>query len=73
MLTKLHSYALFATAIVLAVVGVYWRGVRDGVAKVESKIDSARLNAALEANKIERSVDALSDTDLRDRAGKWVR
>ena len=73
MFARLKLYAIGVVAFVLALLGIYWSGRRDGAAAVKADANEARLDAVKTAKEVEDEVRALDDDSLDARAGQWVR
>mgnify|MGYP000905708397 CR=1 FL=1 len=73
MLGRLKLYAIGVVAFVLALLGIYWSGRRDGAAAVKADITENRLDAMQTAKDVEDEIKSLDDPAFIDRAGQWVR
>lgn len=73
LLGRLKLYAIGAVAFVLALLGIYWSGRRDGAAAVKADINENRLDTVRQAKEIEDEIKSLDDPAFIDRAGQWVR
>ena len=73
MFARLKLYAIGVVAFVLALLGIYWSGRRDGAAAVKADANEARLDAVKTAKEVEDEVRSLDDPAFIDRAGQWVR
>ena len=73
LLGRLKLYAIGAVAFVLALLGIYWSGRRDGAAAVKADINENRLDTMRQAKEIEDEIKSLDDPAFIDRAGQWVR
>lgn len=73
LLGRLKLYAIGAVAFVLALLGIYWSGRRDGAAAVKADANEARLDAVRQAKEIEDEVRSLDDDNLDVRAAHWLR
>ena len=73
MLGRLKLYAIGVAAFVLALLGIYWIGRRDGAAAVKADINENRLDTLRQAKEIEDEIKSLDDPAFVDRAGQWVR
>ena len=73
MFARLKLYAIGAVAFVLALLGIYWSGRRDGAAAVKADVNEARLDAVKAAKEVEDEIKSLDDPAFIDRAGQWVR
>ena len=73
MFMRLKLYAIGVVAFVLALLGIYWSGRRDGAAAVKADANEARLDAVKTAKEVEDEVRSLDDPAFIDRAGQWVR
>lgn len=73
LLGRLKLYAIGVVAFVLALLGIYWSGRRDGAAAVKADANEARLDAVKAAKEVEDEVRSLDDPAFIDRAGQWVR
>jgi len=73
LLGRLKLYAIGVAAFVLALLGIYWSGRRDGAAAVKADINENRLDTLRQAKEIEDEIKSLDDPAFVDRAGQWVR
>ena len=73
MFTRLKLYAIGVVAFVLALLGIYWSGRRDGAAAVKADANEARLDAVKVAKEVEDEVRSLDDPAFIDRASQWLR
>lgn len=73
MLGRLKLYVIGVVAFVLALLGIYWSGRRDGAAAVKADINENRLDTVRQAKEIEDEIKSLDDPAFVDRAGQWVR
>ena len=73
MFARLKLYAIGVVAFVLALLGIYWSGRRDGAAAVKADANEARLDAVKAAKEVEDEIKSLDDPAFIDRAGQWVR
>ena len=73
LLGRLKLYAIGVVAFVLALLGIYWSGRRDGAAAVKADINENRLDTVRQAKEIEDEIKSLDDPAFIDRAGQWVR
>ena len=73
MFLRLKLYAIGVVAFVLALLGIYWSGRRDGAAAVKADINENRLDTVRQAKEIEDEIKSLDDPAFIDRAGQWVR
>ena len=73
MLGRLQLYAIGVISFVLALLGIYWTGKRDGAAAVKADHMANRLDDIKRAKEIDDELDALADPYLVDRATQWVR
>jgi hypothetical protein len=73
LLGRLKLYAIAGAAFVLALLGIYWSGRRDGAAAVKADITEDRLDAIKTAKDVEDEIRSLDDPAFIDRAGQWVR
>ena len=73
MFARLKLYAIGAVAFVLALLGIYWSGRRDGAAAVKADINENRLDTVRQAKEIEDEIKSLDDDGLNARARKWLR
>ena len=73
MFARLKLYAIGVVAFVLALLGIYWSGRRDGAAAVKADINENRLDTMRQAKEIENEIKSLDDPAFIDRAGQWVR
>ena len=72
-MAKIKLYAIGVAAFVLALLGIYWSGRRDGAAAVKADINENRLDTVRQAKEIEDEIKSLDDPAFIDRAGQWVR
>jgi len=70
---NLKLFALIAIAAIAGAMGIYLRGVNQGKDALRNKINEKRLKNYEKASSVEKKVDALPDSKLRDLASKWVR
>ena len=70
---KLKLYAALLGFAVIGILGSYWLGGRDGVARRKQRETLKRLKDMKKAREIEDEVASLDDDALRKRANKWVR
>jgi hypothetical protein len=73
LLGRLKIYAIGVVAFVLALLGIYWSGRRDGAAAVKADINEDRLDAMKTVKDVEDEIKSLDDPAFIDRAGQWVR
>ena len=73
MFLRLKLYAAAVAAFILALLGIYWSGRRDGAAAVKADINEDRLDAMKAAKDVEDEIKSLDDPAFIDRAGQWVR
>ena len=73
MFLRLKLYVIGVAAFVLALLGIYWTGKRDGAAAVKADHMANRLDDIKRAKEIDDELDSLSDLYLVDRASQWVR
>ena len=73
MFARLKIYAIGVFAFVLALLGIYWSGRRDGAAAVKADINENRLDAVKAAKEVEDEVRSLDDDSLDVRAAHWLR
>ena len=73
LLGRLKLYAIGVAAFVLALLGIYWSGRRDGAAAVKADINENRLNTLRQAKEIEDEIKSLDDPAFIDRAKQWTR
>ena len=73
MFARLKLYAIGAVAFMLALLGIYWSGRRDGAAAVKADINENRLDTVRQAKEIEDEIKSLDDPAFIDRAGQWLR
>lgn len=73
MFLRWKLYCAAAVAFVLALLGIYWSGRRDGAAAVKADVNEARLDAVKAAKEVEDEIKSLDDPAFVDRAGQWVR
>ena len=73
LLGRLKLYAIGVVAFMLALLGIYWSGRRDGAAAVKADINEDRIDAMKTAKDVEDEIKSLDDPAFIDRAGQWVR
>jgi len=73
MFLRLKLYVAAVAAFILALLGIYWSGRRDGAAAVKADITEDRLDAMKTAKGVEDEIKSLDDPAFIDRAGQWVR
>ena len=73
MFARLKLYAIGVVVFVLALLGIYWSGRRDGAAAIKADINENRLDTVRQAKEIEDEIKSLDDPAFIDRAGQWVR
>ena len=75
MFLRLKLYVATVAAFILALLGIYWSGRKDGAAAVRADITEDRLDAMKTAKEIEDEIRSLDvdDPAFIDRAGQWVR
>ena len=73
MFLRWKLYVTGVVAFVLALLGIYWSGRRDGAAAVKADINENRLDTLRQAKEIEDEIKSLDDPAFIDRAGQWVR
>ena len=73
MFMRLKLYAAAVAAFILALLGIYFSGRRDGAAAVKADINENRLDTLRQAKEIENEIKSLDDPAFIDRAGQWVR
>ena len=73
MFIRWKLYITGVVAFVLALLGIYWSGRRDGAAAVKADINENRLDTVRQAKEIEDEIKSLDDPAFIDRAGQWVR
>jgi len=73
MFLRLKLYAAAVAAFILALLGIYWSGRRDGAAAVKADITEDRLDAMKTAKDVEDEIKSLDDPAFVDRASQWVR
>lgn len=73
MFLRWKLYVTGVVAFVLALLGIYWSGRRDGGAAVKADINENRLDTVRQAKEIEDEIKSLDDPAFIDRAGQWVR
>jgi hypothetical protein len=70
---RIKLYAIGVVVFVLALLGIYWSGRKDGAAAVKADITEDRLDAMKTAKDVEDEIKSLDDPAFIDRAGQWVR
>ena len=73
LLGRLKLYAIGVVVFVLALLGIYWSGRRDGAAAVKADATEARLDAVKTAKDVEDEIRSLDDDGLDGRARHWLR
>jgi hypothetical protein len=73
LLGRLKLYAIAGAAFVLALLGIYWSGRKDGAAAVKADANEARLDAVKTAKDVEDEIRSLDDPAFVDRAAVWLR
>jgi hypothetical protein len=73
LLGRLKLYAIAGAAFVLALLGIYWSGRKDGAAAVKVDANEARLDAVKTAKDVEDEIRSLDDPAFVDRASQWLR
>ena len=73
MLLRLKLYVAAVAAFILALLGIYWSGRRDGAAAVKADITEDRLDAMKTAKGVEDEIRSLDDDGLYGRARHWLR
>jgi hypothetical protein len=73
LLGRLKIYAIAGAAFVLALLGIYWSGRKDGAAAAKVDANEARLDAVKTAKDVEDEIRSLDDPAFVDRASQWVR
>jgi hypothetical protein len=73
LLGRLKLYAIAGAAFVLALLGIYWSGRKDGAAAVKADANEARMDAVKTAKDVEDEIRSLDDPAFVDRASQWVR
>ena len=73
LLGRLKLYAAGLAAFMLALLGIYFSGRRDGAAAVKADINENRLDTLRQAKEIEDEIKSLDDPAFIDRAGQWLR
>ena len=73
MFARIKLYAIAGAAFVLALLGIYWSGRKDGAAAAKVDANEARLDAVKTAKDVEDEIRSLDDPAFVDRASQWVR
>jgi hypothetical protein len=73
MFLRLKLYAAAVAAFILALLGIYWSGRRDGAAAVKADINEDRLDAMKTAKDVEDEIKSLDDPAFISRSKRWVR
>ena len=73
LLGRLKLYAIAGAAFVLALLGIYWSGRRDGGAAVKADHMEDRLDAVKQAKAVEDEINALTDDAVVRAGNEWVR
>jgi hypothetical protein len=73
LLGRLKLYAIGVAAFVLALLGIYWSGRRDGAAAVKADHMEDRLDAVKKAKAVENEINALTDDAVVRAGSEWVR
>jgi hypothetical protein len=70
---KIKLYAIGVVAFVLALLGIYSSGRRDGADAARADANEGRLDAMQTAKDVEDEIKSLDDPAFIDRARQWVR
>jgi hypothetical protein len=70
---RIKLYAIGAVVFVLALLGIYWSGRKDGAAAAKVDANEARLDAVKAAKDVEDEIRSLDDPAFVDRASQWLR
>ena len=73
MFARIKLYAIAGAAFVLALLGIYWSGRKDGAAAAKVDANEARLDAVKTAKDVEDEIRSLDDPAFADRAAVWLR
>ena len=73
LLGRLKLYAIGVAAFVLALLGIYWSGRRDGAAAVKADHMEDRLDAVKQAKAVEDEIRSLTDDAVVRAGSEWVR
>lgn len=72
-MTRIKMWLTAAGAAVLAFVGVYLAGRREGKQAAETKHTRRRVEAMQEANEVRDEVNDMGADERRDALAKWMR
>jgi cell division protein FtsN len=70
---RIQYYLILAGVLIAGIFGVYWAGGQSKKQEIEAKHNKKRIKNMKIAKEVEDEVKALDDSNLRDRASKWVR
>jgi hypothetical protein len=70
---RIKLYAIGVVVFVLALLGIYWSGRKDGAAAAKVDASEARLDAVKTAKDVEDEIRSLDDPAFVDRASQWMR
>ena len=73
LLGRLKILAIAGAAFILALLGIYWSGRKDGAAAVKADINEDRLDAMKTAKDVEDEIKSLDDPAFVNRAAVWLR
>jgi hypothetical protein len=73
LLGRLKILAIAGAAFILALLGIYWSGRKDGAAAVKADITEDRLDAMKTAKDVEDEIKSLDDPAFISRSKRWVR
>ena len=73
LLGRLKLYAAGLAAFMLALLGIYFSGRRDGAAAVKADHMEDRLDAVKKAKAVENEINALTDDAVVRAGSEWVR
>ena len=73
LLGRLKLFAAGLAAFILALLGIYFSGRRDGAAAVKVDHMEDRLDAVKKAKAVENEINALTDDAVVRAGSEWVR
>lgn len=73
MFTKAKLYLLLGAAFVCGLLGIYSRGVHQGVTQAQRDLDAQRLRNLQRKAKVKDDLDASDIARLAELSRKWVR
>jgi hypothetical protein len=72
-MTRLKLWLYAIGAFVMALVGAWFAGRREGKSAAKHEETSRRLEVMKEAHEVQDEVRALNDTDMRRALTRWMR